>query len=40
MMTNCEICGQEINEDNSTSASNVCQECAGGGYEILMHLFG
>ena len=40
MKEECQICGKEITEDNSTSASNICQECAGAGYEILTHFFG
>ncbi len=36
----CEICGCEITEENATSCSNICDECAGSGWEILMRLFG
>lgn len=36
----CEICGREINEDNKTTYSNICAECASSGVETIMHLLG
>ena len=40
MLDHCDICGEEITEDNATSYGNICVECAGGGSEILMHFLG
>lgn len=40
MVNYCDICGCKITEENDTSFSNLCVECAGGGAEILIHLLG
>ena len=36
----CDICGCELDNENETSYSNMCIECAGSGAEILMHFLG
>jgi len=36
----CQLCGNKITFENSTSYSNICLDCGGNGADILINLFG